>query len=73
MSLIKQPWTPLQVQRLRQWQRRGDVHPFTCGNDLCRRKHPSNVLVATTSGWHCFHCNYAQDWAHDFMVEEERG
>ena len=45
------------------------MHPFTCGNDLCRGvsgQHAS--LIASEDGWHCPACDYTQNWAHGFMA-----
>lgn len=64
---ITTPFTDAQVAALNAWQQRGDVHPFTCGNDST---HP--VLRATREGWVCDACDYRQAWAHDFMTDELR-
>lgn len=70
-DVIRAPWTPAQVSTLNEFQRRGGMHPFTCG-----REHgsPSPTLVAKTDGWHCpgtshTTCDYRQDWAHAFMAD----
>lgn len=57
------PWDATTVARLNAFQRRGGMHPFTCGNDT------RDVLVATKDGWVCPNCEYTQDWALAFMVE----
>lgn len=62
---IEAPWTAEQVDNLNRFQRCGQFHPFTCtghagGGD--------RTLVATRSGWICPHCDYKQNWAHEFMV-----
>jgi hypothetical protein len=62
---VKTPWTAEQVVALNAWQKRGDVHPFTCGNDSSHRD-----LLATRDGWQCLDCGYEQDWAHSFMCEK---
>jgi len=67
-TIIKAPWTAEQVDTLNQFQRSPAIHPFTCpghagGGD--------RTLVATRSGWICPHCDYRQDWFHDFMVRWE--
>ena len=65
---IKSPWTDEQVAALNRWQR-GFMHGFTCPND-----HPNITTVALfahRSGWICPLCDYRQDWAHDFMFEEQ--
>lgn len=71
---IKAPWTFEQVTALNEYQRRGDFHPFTCGN---RDDHPmvagdKGVLIATTRGWICPYCDYTQDWAHEGMLNPPR-
>lgn len=65
---VRAPFTIEQVEALNAWQTRGDVHPFTCGDALCRAD-----LVATESGWICRRCTYRQDWAHDFMAGSPGG
>lgn len=67
-GFIVAPWTDRQVEALNTWQRERPVHPFTCGK---RDDHESEgVLTATREGWVCEEpdCDYAQDWAHDFMA-----
>ena len=65
---IKAPWTPEQVVHLNNWQLSNRVHPFTCGKE--RHKGAlSDILVATENGWICNHCDYTQDWAHEFMTQ----
>jgi len=70
-DIIRAPWTPAQVATLNEFQRRGGVHPFTCGGDHAPG---SPVLVAREDGWHCPQpygepCDYRQDWAHAFMAD----
>lgn len=70
--MVKAPWTPEQVENARAWQNSRHVHPYTCGN---RDGHPMDpegdhgVLVPTENGWVCRHCDYTQNWAHDFTLE----
>lgn len=62
---LKVPWTAEQVDALNQYQRAGFMHPFTCpGHD----GGGDTDLVATRAGWICCHCDYRQDWAHEFML-----
>lgn len=61
----KAPWTPEEVVSLNGYQESGVFHPFTCGNDACRRD-----LIATEKGWICEGCLYTQDWAHLFMLND---
>lgn len=61
---IKAPFSVEQVDALNRFQHDGRFHEFTCGNEHAGNK----ALVATRAGWICCHCDYKQDWAHDFMV-----
>lgn len=68
---IRPPWTPEQVAALNEFQRRGGMHPFTCGGDHAPG---SPSLIAREGGWHCPQpygepCDYTQDWAHAFMAD----
>lgn len=70
MAYIKAPWTDDQVAALARWQTYGFVHEFTC----MAIDHPAgknNVLYPTRDGWRCLHCDYTQDWAHNFMFEPQ--
>ncbi len=73
MAMVKAPWTDEQVMSLTAWQNNGYVHPYTCGQ---RDGHPLDpegdygVLVPTTDGWVCRHCDYTQEWAHDYSLNE---
>ena len=69
-NVIRPPWTAEQVAALNMFQRRGGMHPFTCGGEHTTG---SPMLVAREDGWHCpdpYHegCDYTQDWAHAWMV-----
>lgn len=68
MSIIRAPFSGEQVERLQRWQE--FEHPFTCGNDACRKSNNEGALSPTIDGWRCANtgCNYTQDWAHDFML-----
>lgn len=69
MTAVRAPFTPDQVAALNRWQTTRPVHPFTCGN---RDDHEGEgILTATPDGWTCPECDYAQDWAHDFMLQEQ--
>ena len=59
------PWLPEQVEALNRWQRRGDVHPFTCVND---HGEAGRDLIATADGWICRCCDYRQTWAFSVMA-----
>lgn len=65
MAKLFAPWTPEQVQHLNEWQMAGFVHPFTCRND----HKGDRILYAKEDGWHCWTCDYRQDWCHDFMAD----
>ncbi len=41
-------------------QRSGRVHPYTCGNDVCRSATNQAPLLAVEGGWLCEHCGYEQ-------------
>lgn len=59
------PWTTRQVEGLNAWQHAGYVHEFTCDHDHSTDR----VLVASAEGWNCPTCDYAQTWAHNFMLD----
>jgi ABC-type lipoprotein export system ATPase subunit len=59
------PWTDEEVENLNKYQAAGVFHPFTCPHHS-----QQDVLVATHEGWVCSHCDYKQDWAHDFMLDK---
>ena len=61
-------WTDEQCRQFNENQKRGDRHPYTCGNDS--RHLP---LIATPSGLVCANCDYRQYWAHGLPRLEERG
>lgn len=65
----KQIFTPEQVFWLNEGQHNKYRHPFTCGSGN-RTEHPDRegILVATIYGWICPYCDYHQDWAHDWML-----
>lgn len=73
------PWTRQQAENLNAWQRCDWVHGFTCINDRTNEDHrlvaellgfgDPGTLIATRLGWRCPACGYAQDWAHDFMMQ----
>jgi hypothetical protein len=81
LERIDAPWTPEQVAALNAYQRRGDMHPFTCGGDRADAAHRRyaeeagdgdwGVLVARQDGWVCPVCGYRQTWAHAFMAATE--
>jgi hypothetical protein len=64
-EFIRAPWSSEQVDALNRFQRRGDVHEFTCPED---HGGSDRTLIATKEGWLCPHCAYRQDWAHPAMI-----
>lgn len=67
--MIKAPFSTAQVNSINEFQEAGVVHPFTCGDDECRAKNSSAVLVADEGGLKCPCCPYTQDWVHDYMAD----
>ncbi len=67
MSRIYAPFTDAQVRALQTWQETPALHPFTCST------HSETALLASSDGWHCpvEGCTYTQNWAHDFMIEQD--
>lgn len=70
---IVAPFTEQQVINLNKYQSSGRMHPFTCGGAECNRseREDEGILIATTEGWVCPCGKYTQNWAHDFMVENQ--
>jgi len=66
---ITAPWTPEEVAKLNAWQACGWVHEFTCPNRGDENHKDDIGLTATVHGWICPHCDYTQNWAHDFMFD----
>lgn len=65
-------FTPKQVESLNEYQKKGYMHPFTCGSGRrCDKDHldGEGILVATEDGWICPFCDYTQNWAHGFMMD----
>ena len=74
------PWTDNQVMSANDYQRAGVWHEFTCPNSgdglhLTTGRHmggtSEGVLVAINKGWVCLSCDYEQDWAHDWMLNDD--
>ena len=38
----------------------GKIHPYTCGNNDCRKATNQAPLRAIENGWICDHCGYTQ-------------
>ena len=51
---------PQSVEARNQLQKSGKVHPYTCGNDECRKKTNQAPLRAIEGGWICDYCGYTQ-------------
>lgn len=62
--LIYTPWTEEQVKNLNNYQKREDVHEYTCG--YCRK-----ALIATKDGWICVCGKHKQDWCLDWTANSE--
>lgn len=39
----------------------GRMHPYTCGNNDCRKETNQAPLRAVEAGWVCDHCGYTQE------------
>jgi len=63
--IIHAPFTSEEVDALNAFQANDYVHPFTCPTNHVPDRRP----MATQAGWICPHCDYKQDWAHGFMLE----
>jgi hypothetical protein len=67
VGTITAPWTWGQVAMLNRYQKRGDMHPYTCEDSS------HGALVAAMGGWVCRECGYRQNWAHSLPpVDKER-
>lgn len=64
MAIIVAPFTDEQVRALKEYQKKGEFHPFTCPY------HSDVKLKPSKEGWYCpqTFCEWKQDWAHDFMA-----
>lgn len=64
MSRLNAPWSPGEQEHIAAWQKKPDVHPFTCDQG-----HHVPLIVATFE-LTCPHpgCIYKQTWVHDFMA-----
>ncbi len=75
INKIKAPFSKEQVEKLNEYQGKGEFHPFTCcsddagGTDCERRNGKEGKLIATEEGWVCPCGKYSQKWAHKFMSE----
>jgi hypothetical protein len=75
MTQVRAPFTPEQVRNLFAYQQAGRFHPFTCGNRGDGKHYENGIdlggLIPTVRGWVCMYCDYKQDWAHEFMTQEQ--
>lgn len=74
MIKAEAPWSPDQVVSFAKKQVDGQFHPYTCAN-RGDGKHRNvygdlGALVPTVRGWICPFCDYTQNWAHQFSVDE---
>lgn len=68
-------FTPDEVVNLDAYQRQGHFHPFTCPNrDRDHRVMGGDLgaLIPTVRGWICPFCDFTQNWAHDFMTQQQQ-
>jgi len=66
---VHPPWDADMVSKLNGFQQNPFAHPFTCGNrDSAVHNGQESLLVATSNGWICPHCDYTQDWAWAWMA-----
>ena len=58
-------FTQDQVDKLNEYQKSGEFHPYTCGK--CPSLGIQSNLIATIYGWKCSRegCDYIQNWAHE--------
>ncbi len=63
--IVFAPFTDDQVESLNGFQKSGNWHEFTCGENHAE----DNTLIATKAGWVCPSCGYTQDWCHSFMCD----
>lgn len=78
---INTPFSDDQVDKLNNFQKQGQFHPFTCCSPPeikeCYRannigdtwEENEGILKATNDGWVCPCGKYTQKWAHNFMTE----
>lgn len=68
MAKLSAPWNSDQVAAINAFQKRDDVHPFTCPN------HSDSALRVTPAALYCpvKGCSYTQYWVHDWMAGEKR-
>lgn len=67
MTKIKTLWTQEHVDKLNEYQKSGQFHPYTCGSGNRTDEHHldgQGILVATLDGWKCPYCDYTQTWSH---------
>ena len=66
----KAPFTKKELKNLRRFQKRRDIHPFTCGRAGCEK---SQILIPTEEGMKCPCGKYNQTWVHEFMTKNQPG
>ena len=64
MNKIETLWSEQTVKELNEYQNNGKFHPYTCIN----YHDGDRNLIATKDGWICKHCDYKQNWAHQFST-----
>lgn len=73
MERIEVPFTDKQVNSFNEYQKEGQLHPFTCGNDdKTTENHLDGgmgYLIAKHEYLECPYCDYKQHWMHEFMSD----
>lgn len=69
---FEKKFTADEVLALDKYQRKGEMHPYTCPNrgDGDHRENAVDLgaLVPTVRGWICPYCDYTQNWAHEWSA-----
>jgi hypothetical protein len=71
-------WSNEEVDSLNKYQNGGHFHPFTCCGPSeikeCERisGKSEGLLIATENGWVCPCGKYTQNWAHGFMLKNDK-
>jgi hypothetical protein len=66
-------FTEDQIKSFNDFQHAGVFHPFTCGSGRRTDEHHldgEGLLVLGEEGLECPYCDYKQNWAHSFMLDD---
>lgn len=66
-------FTEEEIKSFNEYQLSGIFHPFTCGSERRTDKDHldgEGLLVLDEGGLECPYCEYRQDWAHGFMLDD---